>query len=132
MKNHRVLPHTSLFLEQAGTVTLYFEFQKRDLRNDTASAMAMYMNHVPVYTIMLLGRWSSNAFLRYIRSQVKTFGHNVSKKMINTEMFYHVPNLDFNNPRTHNPQAATFTSGMGSNGPTHLTAFAVWVQTVVG
>ena len=210
MKNHTVLPHTSPFLEQADTVTLYFEFQKRDLRNDSvtqaktgkhrdcpvkaaaavirrmqrqgmsdddfiysflhetnkrktaftskvartmlrqfigsvahanygltadeiglhsmrsSSAMAMYMNRVPVYTIMLLGRWSSDAFLRYIRPQVETFGHDVSKKMIETEMFYHVPNPDFNDPRTHNPHAATFNAGMGTHGPAHFTAFAVW------
>jgi hypothetical protein len=31
------------------------------------AAMAMYLNSVPVYTITLLGRWSSDAFLRYIR-----------------------------------------------------------------
>jgi len=29
-----------------------------------SGAMAMYLNGVPVYTIMLLGRWSSYAFPR--------------------------------------------------------------------
>jgi hypothetical protein len=32
----------------------------------SSAAMAMYMNKVLVYTIILLGRWSSDAFLRYI------------------------------------------------------------------
>ena len=36
------------------------------------AAMAMYLNSVPVYTIMLLGCWSSNAFLPYIWKQVKS------------------------------------------------------------
>ena len=210
MKNHTVLPHSSLLLEHADSVTIYFEFQKHDLRNDSvtqsktghlrdcpvktaaavirrmqrqgmgdddfihtflhektrrktaftakvartmlrdfigsiaygnfgltpaeiglhsmrsSSAMAMYLHKVPVYTIMLLGRWSSDAFLRYIRRQVETFGQDVSRKMIDTEMFYHVPNPDFNDPRTHNPHAATSTAGMGSNGPAYVTAFAVW------
>jgi hypothetical protein len=92
----------------------------------SSSAMAMYLHKVPVYTIMLLGRWSSDAFLRYIRKQVDNFGQDVSKKMIDTDMFYHVPNPDFNDPRTHNPHAATFTAGMGSNGPAYVAAFAVW------
>jgi hypothetical protein len=30
------------------------------------AAMEMYLAGVPVYTIMLIGRWSSNAFLHYI------------------------------------------------------------------
>jgi hypothetical protein len=33
----------------------------------SGAAMAMYLAGVPVVTIMLLGRWSSNAFLRYIK-----------------------------------------------------------------
>ena len=41
-----------------------------------SGAMAMYLNGVPVYTIMLLGRWSSDAFLRYIRKQVTEFSNN--------------------------------------------------------
>jgi hypothetical protein len=32
----------------------------------SSAAMAMYLNKVLVYTIILLGRWSSDAFLRYI------------------------------------------------------------------
>jgi hypothetical protein len=36
----------------------------------SGAAMAMYLGECPVYTIMLIGRWSSNAFLRYIRKQV--------------------------------------------------------------
>ena len=35
--------------------------------NRSAAAMAMYLNGIPTYTIMLLGRWSSDAFLLYIR-----------------------------------------------------------------
>jgi hypothetical protein len=44
----------------------------------SSSAMAMYINKVPVYTIMLLGRWSSDASLRYIRKQCEEFGHDLS------------------------------------------------------
>ena len=33
----------------------------------SGGAMAMYLGECPVYTIMMIGRWSSDAFLRYIR-----------------------------------------------------------------
>ena len=40
--------------------------------------MAMCLNDVPVFTIMIMGHWSSDAFLRYIRKQVEQFSHNVA------------------------------------------------------
>ena len=72
--------------------------------------MAMYLNGVPVYTIMLLGRWSSDAFLRYIRKQVESFGSGLSSKMIVTSRFLHVSHsIDLEDPRTsRNP--ASFTA----------------------
>ncbi len=33
--------------------------------NCSGAAMQMYLGECPMYTIMLIGRWSSNAFLRY-------------------------------------------------------------------
>ena len=44
--------------------------------------MEMYLAGVPVYTIMLIGRWLSNAFLRYIRKQVEQFLCHVAKQML--------------------------------------------------
>ena len=38
--------------------------------------MDVFLGECPVYTIMLIGRWSSDAFLRYIRKQVEQFSHN--------------------------------------------------------
>ncbi len=46
------------------------------------AAMAMYLGECPVYTIMLIGQWSSNTLLWYIRKQVMEFSHNVSKRML--------------------------------------------------
>ena len=51
--------------------------------------MKMYLAGVPVYTIMLIGRWSIDAFLRYIRKQVKQSNENVSALLF------------LNNPRCH-------------------------------
>ena len=39
----------------------------------SGAAMAMYLSNTPVFTIMLIGRWKSTAFLHYIRRQVQEF-----------------------------------------------------------
>ncbi len=66
------------------------------------TAMAMYLGECPVYTIMLIGQWSSNAFLWYIRKQVMEFSHNVSKRMLTFQNYCHIPNfahqVSANNP----------------------------------
>ena len=59
----------------------------------SGAAMAMYSGECPVYTIMMIGRWSSDAFLRYIRKQVEQFSHNVSSRMLRFEMHRHIPDM---------------------------------------
>jgi hypothetical protein len=68
----------------------------------SGAAMAMYLAGVPVFTIMLLGRWSSDAFLRYIRKQVKEFSTGISQKMLLNENFYTVPMTSSDDPRIGN------------------------------
>ena len=46
------------------------------------AAMSMYLGECPVYTIMMIGRWSSDTFLLYIRKQVEHFSHNVAIRML--------------------------------------------------
>ena len=60
----------------------------------SAAEMAMYLGECPVYTIVMIGRWSSNAFLRYIRKQVEQFSHNVSSRMLKFEMHNHLPGVE--------------------------------------
>jgi len=93
-----------------------------------SAVMAMYLNGVPVYTIMLLGCWSSDAFLRYIRKQVESFGSGVSSKMIVTSRFLHVSHsTDLEDPRTScNPASFTANMGMRSGGNINRNAFSVW------
>ncbi len=54
------------------------------------AAMAMYLGECPVYTIMMIGRWSSAAFLRYICKQVEQFSHNVSLWMLRYQFHIHI------------------------------------------
>ena len=42
----------------------------------------------------MIGRWSSNALLRYIRKQVEQFSHNVSSRMLKFEMHNHLPGVE--------------------------------------
>ena len=53
--------------------------------------MAMYRDGVPTFTIMLIGRWSSDAFLRSIRKKIEQFTHNVSRRMLQHDSFFTTP-----------------------------------------
>jgi hypothetical protein len=64
--------------------------------------MGEYLAGIPVFTIMLLGCWSSDAFLRYIRKQVKEFSTGISQKMITHEHFFTVPSSSHEDPRARN------------------------------
>jgi hypothetical protein len=59
----------------------------------SGAAMAMYLGECPIFMIMLIGRWSSNAFLRYIRKQVMEFSQNVVKMMLSCQNFRHIPDI---------------------------------------
>jgi len=59
----------------------------------SGAAMEMYLAGVPVYTIMLIGRWSSDAFLRYIRKQVEQFSKDVAQRMLTHRSFRTIPDL---------------------------------------
>jgi hypothetical protein len=46
-----------------------------------------------MYTIMLIGRWSSDAFLHFIWKQVKRFSQDVAKKMLMHWLFRTIPDI---------------------------------------
>lgn len=93
----------------------------------SSAAMAMHMNRIPVYTIMLIGRWSSDAFLRYIRRQVEEFGSDVAKKMIQESLYHDVRLRDDLDPCNHNSNSFVANMGMGRNGTEiNRNCFAVW------
>ena len=74
----------------------------------SGAAMAMFLDEIPVYVIMMIGRWSSDAFLKYIRKQVEQFSHNVAKRMIKNLMYRHIPEIEprvsHRDPRQRNHQ----------------------------
>ena len=52
--------------------------------------MAMFLSGVSEIIIKRIGRWSSEAFLKYIRDQVDAFSAGVSQKMLENESFHHL------------------------------------------
>jgi hypothetical protein len=99
----------------------------------SGTAMQMYLGECPVYTIMLIGRWSSDAFLRYIRKQIEQFSHNVSRCMLAVMSHRHIPELESqtvlqNDPRQRNHlNNAETRRNIGGNMPrqaARLPAFA--------
>jgi hypothetical protein len=60
--------------------------------------MAMYLGCLPVYAIQLIGRWSSNSFMKYIRKQIKEFSLGVSMKLLTVQVFCHIPSIASTSP----------------------------------
>ena len=77
------------------------------------------MNH-PVHKIMILGRWSSDAVLVYIRPQVLEWTNQMSSDMIHFDSF-----LDVTDPRRAQPsdprtRQRLFNAGKLDNHPVKM------------
>ena len=83
----------------------------------SSTAMQLFLNKIPTYQIMLLGRWSSDAFLKYIRRQVQEFSSGLSRSMIDKEFFTipEVETVDNNDPRSRNTASFSTSAASGSN-----------------
>lgn len=66
------------------------------------AAMAMYLAGVPVFTIMLLDQWFSDAFMHYIRKQVKELSSRISSRMIQHKKIFNIPSEPLDEPRSLN------------------------------
>jgi hypothetical protein len=74
--------------------------------NCEAFAMMHYLAGTPVFTLMLLGRWMSDAFLRYIEKQVKEFSIGASDRMLTCNTFYNLPVRPWSKTDTANSLSA--------------------------
>ena len=54
----------------------------------SGGAMAMFLSKTAIIIMMRVGRWSSDAFLEYIREQIENFTMGVSENMIKFETFF--------------------------------------------
>jgi hypothetical protein len=67
-----------------------FGFDPKDIGTHSlrsGGAMALFLNDHPVHKLMIFGRWSSDAFLAYIRPQVLEWTNNMSRDMIRHDSF---------------------------------------------
>lgn len=108
-------------------------YEKDDIgthSNRSAAAMAMFMDDTPVYMIMLMGRWSSDAFLKYIRRQILEFSKGMSLRMIKNDILYSIPEqrADTNDPCTQNPNsfATNLSMAPSSNRQNARPSFSLW------
>jgi hypothetical protein len=68
-----------------------FGFRSSDIGNKSirsGAAMSLFLMDHSVAKIMILGRWSSDAFMVYIRPQVLEWTNNMSKDMIEHDTFF--------------------------------------------
>lgn len=61
----------------------------------SGGAMSLCLAKIEHTIIKLIGRWKSDAFLKYIRKQVQDLTTDISSRMIQNEHFRHIPS--FNN-----------------------------------
>jgi hypothetical protein len=91
-----------------------FGFDPQEIANKSVrsgAAMALFINDISTAKITILGRWSSDAFLVYIRPQVLEWTNNMSTDMIAIDSFFDVQtnhHTTIDDPRTrintqHNP-----------------------------
>jgi hypothetical protein len=131
VKASQILTTLRTVVSTMGADTLGFtakEIGTHSIRS--SSAMAMYLASVPVYTIMLIGRWSSDAFLRYIRRQVQEFSSGVAARMIISSDYFTIPDVASREDPRASQQHLNFAprnqTGLGAQTFTAPTAMALW------
>jgi hypothetical protein len=67
----------------------------------SGAAMALFLADEHPHKIMLLGRWSSDAFLVYLRPQVQEWTSGMSSLMLQTEDFHTANSQQLQNNRHH-------------------------------
>jgi hypothetical protein len=119
--DEQVLEISNVFVRKLLRHTCYlfggfdtFGFHPHEIGNKSirsGAAMSLFlMDHSPA-KIMILGRWSSDAFLVYIRPQVLEWTHNMSWDMIHLDSFFDASHRDLvapSDPRTRKRLKASF------------------------
>jgi hypothetical protein len=91
-----------------------FGFDPHEIGNKflrSGAAMSLFLMDHPPAKIMILGRWSSDAFLVCIRPQVLKWTNNMSCDMIHLDSFFDAPCRDLvapDDPRTRKRLQASF------------------------
>lgn len=89
------------------------EIGTRSIRS--GAAMALFLANESSMKIMLLGRWASDAFLIYIRTQVLEWTANMSQSMLKVLNFHHVAHSLPSHGSSLEAQLATSTRALSSS-----------------
>jgi len=94
----------------------------------SGAAMAMCLAKIPLFIIMLIGHWSSDAFLLYIWKQVQEFGYSVSHGMIQRGGYFTIPTTSDANPWQASNQHNLVQNhvGCGAQAAAIQPQFAIW------
>jgi hypothetical protein len=88
---HNILQH---LCTACGTGSTRLGFEPHEIGIHSlrlGAAMELYIREISIYTIMLTGRWSSNAFLCYIKKQVNN--SYVANMILTFWSFNHIPDI---------------------------------------
>ena len=77
----------------------------------SGAAMSLFLMNHPVHKIMILGRWSSDAFLVYIRPQVLEWTNQMSSDMIHFNSFLDVTDTRRTPPSDPRSRQTLFNAG---------------------
>ena len=78
----------------------------------SSDAMWMHLAGIPLYTIMLIGRWSSDTFLLYIRRAVQEFFGGIAQKMLHKDTFFSL--ATFPEPQNNTPAYTSNAGGLAT------------------
>lgn len=130
IKGPDVRIHLKSIIDLIGEDILGFTSEDAGLHSiRSGGAMAMFLSRVPVVIIMKIGRWSSDAFLEYIRDQVENFTMGVSQQMLANESFF---NLRHESGTVSNPAPVAFNKPNNEDGVdviNHSVDFATYALT---
>ncbi len=88
INSSQALPRLGAVVDLIGESSLDFTKDEIGIHSiRSGGGMAMFLSGVATIIIMRIGRWSSEAFLEYIREQVEQFTSGVSKRMLQFEHF---------------------------------------------
>ena len=75
-----------------GKESLVFSHKEVDTHSTLSGfSMEIFLKRVYMKNILIIGRWSINAFLWYIRANVRDLSKGISDIMVNTQAFYKTP-----------------------------------------
>ena len=85
----QVLPWLRAIVELIGESILGFSKDDIGLHSiRSGGAMAMFLAGISTVILRRIGRWSSEAFLEYIREQVESFTYGVAQRMLSHKHFF--------------------------------------------